>query len=83
MARVMFDIAKEAIEKLRVSTDRCSSDSPGLSMRSARFLELAYSNREIDAKEHDLQSDILTGLTADFLINCSCDKIKIALVKEK
>jgi hypothetical protein len=41
MTRAMFDIAKEAIEKLRVSTDRCRSDSPGLSMRSARFLELS------------------------------------------
>lgn len=83
MARVMFDIAKDAIEKLRVSTDRCGSDSPGLSMRSARFLELAHGNHEIDAEEHEIQSDILSGLVADFLINCSCDKIKIALVKER
>lgn len=83
MARTMFDIAKEAIEKLRISTDRCGSDSPGLSMRSARFLELAYSNHEIDAEEYGLQLDISNGLAADFLINCSCDKIKISLVKEK
>lgn len=83
MARAMFDIAKEATEKLRASTDRCGSESPGLSMRSARFLELAYSNHEIDAEEHERQSDILSGLVAQFLIDCSCDKIKIALVKEK
>ena len=83
MARVMFDIAREAIEKLRVSVDRCSSDSPGLSMRSARFLELAYSNREIDADEYGLQLDIENGLVADFLINCSCDKTRMSLVKEK
>lgn len=81
MAREMFDIAREAIEKLRASTDKCSSDSPGLSMRSTRFLELAYSNHEIDAEEHSREYDILTGLTAEFLINCSCNKI--ALVKEK
>jgi len=37
MTRVMFDIAKEAIEKLRVSIDKCRSDSPELSMRSTRF----------------------------------------------
>jgi hypothetical protein len=79
----MFDIAKETIEKLRVSIDKCRSDSPELSMRSARFLELAYSNHEIDAEEHELQSDILTGLTADFLINCSCDKTRIAIVKDR
>ena len=83
MTRVMFDIAKEAIEKLRVSIDKCRSDSPELSMRSARFLELAYSNHEIDAEEHELQLDILTGLTADFLINCSCDKTRISLVKNR
>ena len=44
MDKPMFDIAKEAIEKLRISTDRCGSETPGLSMKSARFLELAYSN---------------------------------------
>lgn len=81
MTREMFDIAKEAIEKLRVSTDICGSDSPGLSMRSARFLELAYNNHEIDAEEHEMHIDILNGLVAQFLIDCSCSKI--ALVKEK
>ncbi len=83
MTRVIFDIAREAIEKLRVSTDKCASDSPGLSMRSARFLELAYSNHEIDAEEHLLQTDILNGLVANFLINCSCDKTKISFVKDR
>lgn len=83
MAREMFDIVRETIEKLRVSVDRCGSDTPALSMKSARFLETAYCNHEIDAEEYNLQSDILTGLTADFLINCSCDKTKISLVKEK
>lgn len=83
MTKEMFDIVRETIEKLRVSVDRCGSDSPGLSMKAARFLENAYCNREIDAEEHNLQSDILTGLVADFLINCSCDKTRISLVKEK
>lgn len=83
MAREMFDMVRETIEKLRVSVNRCGTDSPVLSMKSAKFLERAYCNREIDAEEHSLQSDILTGLTADFLINCSCDKTKISLVKEK
>lgn len=83
MAKPMFDIAKEAIEKLRISTDRCGSETPGLSMKSARFLELAYSNHEIDREEYELHLDISNGLAADFLINCSCDKMKISLVKEK
>lgn len=83
MAREMFDIVRETIEKLRVSVDRCGSDSPALSMRSARFLELAHCNHEIDAEEYSLQYDILTGLAADFMINCSCNKTKISLVKEK
>lgn len=83
MARPMFETAKKAIEQLRISTNRCGSDSPTLSMRSARFLELAHINHEIDTYSYDLESDILTGLTADFLINCSCDKTKISLVKDK
>jgi len=83
MARVMFDIAQEVLEKLRVSVDRCGSDSPGLSMKLARFLELAHCNHEIDSEEYGLQLDISNGLAADFLINCSCDKNKISLVKEK
>ncbi len=83
MPREMFNIAQEAIEKLRVSIDKCKPDSIGLSMKSTRFLELAYANHEIDAAEHDLQSDILAGLAAEFLINCSCDKTRISLVKEK
>ena len=83
MTRVMFDIAREAIEKLRVSVDACSSDSPGLSMRSARFLELAHNNHEIDAEEYGRQLDIANGLVAEFLINCSCDKTRISLVKNR
>lgn len=83
MAREMFYIVRETIEKLRVSVNRCGSDTPALSMKATRFLELAYCNHEIDSEEHSLQSDILTGLIADFLINCSCDKTKISLVKEK
>ena len=81
MTRIMFDTAKDVIEKLRISTEKCGSDSPGLAMKSAKFLELAYSNHETDAEEHELQSDILNGLVADFLINCSCYKAKISLVK--
>jgi hypothetical protein len=82
MTREMFDIAQDALEKLRVSVDRCSSDSPGLSMKLARFLELAHCNHEIDLEEYGLQLDISNGLAADFLVNCSCSK-KISLVKEK
>ncbi len=67
-----IDLAKTSVNKLKISVNECSTDTPAHTLSATRWLENALYSREIIEQDYDRLMKIIKGQTRIFIGNCDC-----------